>query len=198
MSTFTKTVQTPLLATQSVSASSVVISSDFDVSTKLGGLIHARFGRRSATAATAGVNIRLESSSASSGNNTWFPFAIFTSSFAACEAEAVSGTVSSGTNVITVASTTNLAAGDIVFIDNSTAANSEWGRVKSIVSNTSITIEDNLVNAQTGSTVYDAAEIYFPVSIPDSAVRIRVVVDGSLFTQSFAVNVNLITIDALL
>lgn len=197
MATFTKTVQTALFATQSVAASTVAISSAFDVSGKLGGLIHVRFGRRSATAAGAGVNIRLESSSATSGDNTWFPFAILTTAFAACEAEAVSGTVNAGTNVITVASTTNLTIGDLIFIDNGTIANSEWGRVKSISTNTSVTIEDNLVNAQTSSTIYDSAEIYGPIAIPEGAIRIRAVADGASYTQAFAINVTLITIDSI-
>lgn len=197
MATFTKTVQTALLAIQSVAASTVVMSSAFDVSGKLGGLIHVRFGRRSATAAGAGVNIRLESSSAASGDNTWFPFAIFTTAFAACEAEALTGTVSSGQKVLTLASTTNLTAQDVIFIDNGTIANSEWGRIKSISANTSVTIEDNLVNAQTSSTIYDAAEIYSPVAFPEGSVRIRAVIDGSLFTQAFAINVELITINSI-
>jgi len=197
MANFSKTVQTDLIALQSVAANTVVISSAVDVSSCLGGLIHARFGRRSATSGTAGVNIRLESSSAASGDNSWHPFAQFTTAFAACEGEAVSGTVSSGTSVITVASTTNLTAGDIIFIDNGTIANSEWGRIKSIVAATSVTIEDNLVNAQTGSTIYDAAEIFPPVAIPAGAVRIRAVIDGANFTQAFAIEVGLITIDAI-
>ena len=194
----TKTVQTDLLAIQSVAASSVAISSAFDMSGKLeGGLIQVRFGRRSATAAGAGVNIRLESSSATSGNNTWFPFAVLTTNFAAAEAEAVSGTVSSGTNVITVASTTNLTAADVIFIDNGTIANSEWGRVKSISTNVSVTIEDNLVNAQTGATIYDSAEIFPPVQVPKHAVRIRAVADGASFGQAFAIHVALITYDSV-
>jgi hypothetical protein len=196
MASFTKTPQTALLALQSVAASSVVISSAFDVSGKIGALIQARFGRRSATAAGAGINLRIESSKATSGDNSWFPIATLTSGFGACEAEAVNGTVSSGTNVITVASTTNLAAGDLIFIDNGTIANSEWGRIKSVVNNTSVTIEDNLVNAQTGSTLYDTAEIYAPIEIPSGCVRIRVVDDASLFTQAHAIEVNLITVDS--
>ena len=197
MATFSKTVQTALLATQSVAASTVVISSAFDMSTKLGGIVSVRFGRRIATAAGAGANIRIEASNATSGDNTWFPLTVFTTAFAACEGEAVSGTVNAGTNVITVASTTNLTAGDVIFIDNGTIANSEWGRIKSIVTNTSVTIEDNLVNAQTGSTLYDSAEIYAPVSIPEGVMRIRVVDDGSLYTQAHAIQVSLMTIDGI-
>ena len=195
MATFTKTVQTALLAIQSVAASSVVISSAFDMSTKLGGIVYVRFGRRAATATSFGANIRIEASHAASGDNSWYPLTVFTSTIAAVEAEAVSGTVNAGTNVITVASTTNLAAGDIIFINNSTIENSEWARIKSIVTNTSVTIEDNLVNAQTGSTIYDGAEIFSPVVIPEGVMRIRVVVDGSVFTQAHAINVNLMTID---
>jgi len=53
------------------------------------------------------------------------------------------------------------------------------------------------VNAQTGATLYDGAEIYAPVSIPEAVMRIRVVDDGSLFTQAHAINVNLTTIDGI-
>lgn len=197
MATFTKTASLTLLALQSVAASSVAVGTAVDVSGKLGGLVYVRFGRRAATAAGAGVNIRLELSFAASGNNTWFPLAILTTNFAACEAEAVSGTVGSGTNVITVASTTNLVIGDLIYIDNGTIANSEWGRIKSLVTNTSVTIEDNLVNAQTGATLYNAAEIYTPIVIPEGALRLRAVSDGSLFTQAHAIEVRYSTIDGI-
>lgn len=187
MSTFTKSASLTLLGLQSVAASSVVVGSAVDVSTTMGGLVYVRIGRRSATAAGAVSNVRLECSYATSGDNTWVPFAILSGDFAACEAEAVSGTVNSGTNVITVASTTNLTAGDIIFIDNGTIANSEWARVKSISANVSVTVEDNLVNAATGCTLYDSATIFNAVSIPSACIRIRAVADGSLFTQAWAV-----------
>jgi hypothetical protein len=185
-STPTKTASNTVFALASTAASTVAISSAVDVPTIWSGTFFLRFGRRSATAAGAGVNIRLEGSFATSGDNTWIPLAIYTTNFAACEAEAVSGTVNAGTNVITVASTTNLTAGDVIFIDNGTIANSEWGRIKSIVSNTSVTIEDNLVNAQTGSTLYDSAEMTAWQIDLSNIVRIRLVADGSLYTQAFA------------
>jgi hypothetical protein len=194
-SVFSKTANLDLLALQSVAASAVALGSAVDVSGKMGGLVYIRFGRRSATAAGAGVNIRIEASSKAANDNSWFPIAIFTTAFAACEAEAVSGTVNAGTKVITVASTTNLAAGDVIFLDNGTIANSEWGRIKSISANVSVTIEDDLVNAQTGATLYDAAEIYSPIEIPEGTIRLRAVADGSLFTQAFAIEVKYSTID---
>lgn len=196
MATFSKTNGT-LFTLASTAASSVATTSALDVSTKMGGLVYVRFGRRAATAAGAGVNIRLEASMASSGDNTWFPFAIFTTAFGTAEAEALTGTVNSGQNVLTLASTTNLTAGDLIYIDNGTIGNSEWGRVKSIVASTSVTIEDNLINAQTSSTIYDLAEIYSPVSIPEGAYRIRAVLDGSLFTQAFACEIRYTLIDGI-
>jgi hypothetical protein len=198
MATYSKTASAgSLLSLQSVAASSVVVGSAVDVSGKLGGLVYVRFGRRSATAAGAGANIRLEASYAASGDNTWFPFFVYTTAFAACEAEAVTGTVAAGATVITVASTTNLAAGDLIFIDNGTIGNSEWARIKSIVTNTSVTVEDALVNAATSCTMYDAAEIAAPVAIPEGAIRIRAVDDGSLFTQAHAIQVLYTTIDSI-
>lgn len=196
MATFSKTGSLSLLSLQSVAASSVVVGSAVDVSTKMGGLIAVRFGRRSASSGTAGMNLRLEWSPDSSGSR-WTLITTLTTAFAAVESEAVSGTVNSGTNVITVASTTNLSAGVVVFIDNSTIANSEWGRIKSAVTNTSITLEENLVNAQTGSTIYAGAEIYSGVQFPEGALRIRAVADGALFTQAFAIEVIYSTIDGI-
>jgi len=196
MASFTKTVQTALLAIQSVAASSVAASSAFDMSGKMGGLVYVRFGRRAATAAGAGVNIRVEASKAASGDNSWFPIAIFTTAFAAAADEAVNGTVAAGATAITMASTTGFTAGDVIFIYNTTIGNSEWARVKSISANVSVTVEDALVNAATGATCYDSAEIFPPVAIPEQTIRVRVVADGSLFTQAFAIEAALTTVDS--
>lgn len=197
--TANKTIQTDLLALQvSSAASTVIVGSAYDMSTAIGGLVLVRFGRTAATAAGAGVNIRIEASNHASVNNSWFPIAQFTTNFATCELEAVSGTVGSGTKVITVASTANLAAGDIIFIYNSgTVANSCWARIKSIQGTPSITVEDDLVNAVTGCNIYDSAEIYNPIEVPQGVKRIRAVADGSLFTQVFAIQVSLITVDSM-
>jgi len=197
MSTLSKTQGTSLLSLQSLASNSVVISSAVDVSTKLAATVGIHFGRRIATALTEGVEFRIEASTKSSGDGHWYPLAVFKTAIATSEAEAVSGTVASGTNVITVASTTNLVAGDKVYIDNGTIANSEWGRIKSIVGSTSITIEDNLVNAQTGATIYDQAEFYV-ASLDLTAVgRIRLVVDGRNTGQAVAVEAHIVTADSI-
>jgi len=197
MATLAKTAATSVLSLQSVAASTVLISSAIDVSTKLAGTIFIHFGRRAATAAGAGVDFRIEASSKASADGHWYPLATFTTDFIASEAEAVTGTVASGQKVITVASTTNLTSGDIVYIDNTTIANAEWHRVKSIVSNTSVTVEDNLGNAQTGATLYDRAEMFVASLDLASVVRLRVVVDGSGFTQAFAVESHITLADSI-
>lgn len=198
MATFSKTQGTSVLSLQSVSANSVVgANSAIDVSTKIAGCLFIHFGRQSASSGTAGVRIRVEASSKSSGDGHWYPLAMFETNFAAVESEAVSGTVNAGTNVITVASTTNLAANDIIFINNGTIGNSEWGRIKSISTNASVTIEDNLVNAQTGATIYDSAEMFVANLRLEAVGRLRVVVDGSSFTQAFAIESHIITTDSI-
>lgn len=197
MATITKTQGVSLLSLQSVASNTVVISSAVDVSSALAASFFIHFGRRTASALTEGMELRLEAAAKSSGNGHWFPLFVVKTNTAAAESEAVSGTVSSGTNVITVASTTNLVAGDTVYIDNGTIANSEFGRVKSIVSNTSITIEDNLVNAQTGATIYDQSE-YFMGQVDLMAIgRLRLVADGRNTGQAVAVEAYLITADSI-
>jgi hypothetical protein len=197
MATISKTSGTTLLSLQSVASNTVVISSAQDVSTKLAATVFIHFGRRATTALTTGMEFRVEASSKSSGDGHWYPLARVRSLIAAAESEAVSGTVSSGTNVITVASTANLTAGDLIFIDNGTIGNSEWGRIKSIVSNTSVTIEDNLVNAQTGATIYDQAEMW-AIQVDLSAVgRLRLVADGSGTGQAVAVEAHMVTADSI-
>ena len=197
MANLTKTQGTSLLSLQSVASNSVVISSAVDVSSKLAATVFIHFGRRATTALTEGMEFRVEASSQSSGDGHWYPLAAFKTNTTAAESEAVSGTVNSGTNVITVASTTNLVAGDVIFIDNGTIGNSEWGRIKSISTNTSVTIEDNLVNAQTSAMIYDQAEM-FVAQLDLSAIgRIRLVADGRNTGQAVAVEAHLVTGDAI-
>lgn len=195
----TKTVGTSVMALQTVSASSVAISSAVATGNAMGATIFVHFGRESVTAAGAGVNIRIEASSKSSGNGHWYPVAIFTTGFATCETEALTATEPAGETVLAVASTTNLTAGDIIFIFNTTIGSSEWHRIKSIVAATSVTIEDGLVFEQTAaaSDIFDSAEMFVAQLDLTSISRIRVVADGSLFTQAFAIEVDMITFDSV-
>lgn len=198
MAVFNKTQGTSVIALQSVAASTVLISSVLDVSAKFAAALFIHFGRRSATAAGAGVNIRVEASAKSSGDGFWWPVAIFTTAFAACTTRAVTTSSSSGQNVISATTTTGLAIGDIIYIDNTTIANSEWHRIKIVTGATSVTIEDNLNNTQgTSSNMYNAAEMYICQLDLASIARLRIVVDGASFTQAFAIEAFAVTGDSI-
>ncbi len=194
---WSKTAGSTLLTLQSVASNTVVLGAATSVATAYAAFIGIHFGRRTASALSAGAKIRVEGSTKSSGDGHWFALAEFQSLIAAAEAEAVSGTVAAGTNVITVASTTNLTAGDLVFFDNGTIGNSEWGRVKAISANVSITIEDALVNAQTGATIYDQGEFYSALLDLSAISRIRVVADFSATGQACAIEALMTTADSL-
>lgn len=183
-----KSPQKNFISQQQVAANAVVVGSTTTVVYAKEMNVGIWIGRRAATASTGPINIRIE------GNNTyagaagyWVPISTYISNYAAVESEAVSGTANAWATTINVASTTNLAVGDIVYFDNGTAANSEWHRIKSLVTNTSITLEEALVNAQTGSTIYNGAEIQGITCDVLGYYHVRVVVDGSLFTQNFMI-----------
>lgn len=195
--TISKTQDVSVLAPQSLASNSVVKSSVISVTTALAVTLFLHFGRRSNTALTTTVTFRVEVSSHSSGDGHWWPKATFTSKIAAVTSQAVSGTCSSGQNVVAMSSTTGMTVGDIVYIDNGTIANSEWHRIKVVTSNTSITLEDNLVSAQTGSTVYPAGEMWSADIDCATYGRVRVVVDGSGSGQAVALEVDAVTADSI-
>ncbi len=181
--------QTSLLTLQEIASGGVVVGTPRPIKiTVTDGKISLRIGRRSATAFTAAVNFRIETSPDVSGNR-WNPDHIHATQLGSSVADqVVNGTVAAGATVITMASTTGFIAGDDIFCEHTTPGNSEWARVKSISADVSVTIEEALAKAQTGSTIYDQAEIPAPIHINLRGVRrIRVVADGSGGGQPFAV-----------
>lgn len=200
MASLTKTIQTALFTTQSLASNSVAISSELAVATHLSAHVFIQFGRRSASALTQALEFRLEGSSTASGDGFWHVIsgATFLTNIAAVGSEAVSGTCNSGQKVIAMASTTGFTVGTSVFIDNGTIANSEWGRIAVVTTNTSITLEDNLTNAQTGSTVYADAQIYPAMLVNlDGVKRLRLVANGCNTGQAVAIQAGIITADSI-
>ena len=198
MSTPVKTVATSVLTVQQLASNSVLVSSVQAVTTKFAAQFGVHLGRDDTGGAlAAGVAFRIEGSMKSTGDDQWFPLAEYTSGTTTPEAEAVSGTEAVGSTVIEVASTTNLVAGDIILFKNTTIGNSEWGRIKSIVANTSVTVIDAITNAQTGSTIYDQGEFWSPVVDLLNLTRIRLVVDGSGTGRSVVVESFMNTCDSI-
>lgn len=174
-----------LLAHANTAASTIVVGDALDVSKLNEGIIDILFGRTAVTAAGAGVIYLPQYSLDSSGNHWKDMHPGLVTQFAACESEAVTGTVNAGATVVTMGSTTNLLAGEWIYIKNGTLSNSEWRRIKSVSASTSVTVTDALDNAQTSSTVYDLAEHFCLWVNLRSIKRIRLIADGSLFTQAF-------------
>lgn len=193
----TKTQGTALLALQSVASNTVVISSAQDVSTKLAATVFIHFGRRATTALTEGCDFRIEASSKSTLDGHWYPLTSFKTETAASESEALTANEAAGATVLEVASTTNLAVGDIIYIDNTTIANAEFHRVTAVNLNVSITIEDPLVNGQNVMTLFDRAEMYV-ASLDLTAVgRLRLVANCSNTGQAVAVESHMVTGDSI-
>ena len=180
MANITKTDAVELIATQALSASTVLKSPELDVSTKLAATIFVAFGRYTIGTPAAAANIRIEGTPDASGDRRWRPLVSLASGITAAVSEAIV-TAAADQNVLLVASTTGFVVGDTVLCsDAGTPANSQFGRVKAISANVSITLEDNLTNAMTGKEVYDQADIFPPVLIDCLALkRLRVIVDAA-------------------
>lgn len=204
-SSITKTQGSSLLAVQSLASNATVISSVLSLTTQLAATIFIHFGRRSNTALTEGVQIRVEGSSKSSGDGHWYPLATFITQLAAVTSQAVNGTCNAAQAVVAMASTTGMSAdyaatsppGNRVYIDNGTIANSEFQVVKLVTANTSITLEDNLTNAQTGATVFPGAEVFVAQLDATAIGRVRVVIAANNTGQAVAVEVFAVTGDSI-
>lgn len=179
----TKTAKTTLLAIVSTASNDITVGSSVDVSTWYEAMVRLRMGRATATGFTAAPEFRVEVSPATSPTaDEWVTAASFSPALgSSIGSQAVSGTEAAGQTVVTLAAGTNFAANDFVFFHNTTLANSEWKRVLS-VSGADLTLQDALVNAQTGATARDQAEEYFMLLDLLGINRIRVVVNGATGT----------------
>lgn len=175
----TKVTEATLQALVSVAANDVNIGSSVDISTYYAVDIRIRMGRGTATAFTTSPLFRVEGAfKASPTDNEWVTLCVYQCAVGATIAsQAVSGTEAAGQTTITLAAGTNFAAGDYVFFHNTTLANSEWKRVKS-VTGADIVVYDGLVNAQTGATARDQAEEYHAVLDVSALQKMRLIVDA--------------------
>jgi hypothetical protein len=176
-----------------------LVNSAVDVSTKFAATIFIRLGRLTGSAFTAGwPNIRIEASYKSSGDNSWGALVPFQPAVgSSIAATTLNGAVSAGASSFVVTSATNIAAGDILFLGDSSSANYEIVRVKSVAS-TTITPEENVVNSHTtGAVVTDQAEIYVAQLDLLAIGRIRAVVDNIGSGQGIKVEVGIVYADSV-
>jgi len=181
MATVTKTVATSVLSLQQMAALGTLKSAVQTVTTKFAAQLGVHLGRDDTGGALpVGVTFRVEASMKSSGDDQWFPLAEYTSGTTTPSDELLTaGSEPAGSTVLECANTTGFTAGDLILIKNTTIANSEFARIVSIVTNTSVTVLDAITNAQTGSTIYDQAEFWSPVVDLLNVTRLRLHADAS-------------------
>ena len=192
MANITKTTGVSILAWQQVANQASATGTITGLPTTALGLgLTIHLARQSGSAFTAGwPNIRVEASSKSSGDDAWAPVASYQpAAGAALVNTTLSSAVSASATTVPVASATNIAAGDILFLGDSSSSNWELVRVKS-VSGTTITLEEACTNSHTsGAAVYDQSEIYGLTVDMLGFTRCRVVADNANSGQTTAVRV---------
>lgn len=197
MAALAKTAAQSLLTIQALASNAIVVSTIYDLTTQLAATLFLALGRDDTGGALAvPFNFRVQGTPDAAGDRRWMDLATFQSQLTVPEAEAITGTQNAGATTITVASTTNFAIGQLFLLKNGTIGNSEFGRIKSFVANTSFAPIDAITNAQTGSTFYNQAE-QFTIQLDLTGLRrIRVVADNSGTGRSVVVEAYMITGDS--
>lgn len=195
----TKVARADLFAIASTASNSVGVGANVDVHTYYGADVRIRMGRGTGSAFTTAPIFRIEGSAvvATPTADQWAVLAQFSPALgASIGSQAVSGTEAAAQTTITLAAGTNFAAGDYVFFHNTTIANSEWSRVKSI-SGADITVEEGIVNAQTGATARNQAEQYHALLDLTSIYWLRLIVNGYGTGQAVIVHADLGAVSGL-
>ena len=161
-----------------------------DVSGAYDVVLHIDVALTTGGTAHTGTKIEVQISSETSGDEGWSTLTSFISITGTPNSEAVTGTEAIGSTVIECASTVGLYDDDetrFIFFLNGTVANSELGYLVSHVTNTSVTVQDGITNAQTSSTMYDIARRYV-VNIPFSSNRVRIMYDNTFDSDGSTVH----------
>ena len=182
-----------------IATANVLIGSSLDVSGLLAALVTIQMVRGSGTAFTAGwPNVRIEVSAKTSGTDSWVPIFEYQMAVGASLVNTtLNGAVSAGATTFVVTAATNIAAGDLLCLANSTYSVCEIVRVKS-VSGTTITPEEPVTNAYSnGDTVRDQSEVASVQIDLSSVMRLRSIVDNAGSGQTMNARVLCSTLDSL-
>ena len=176
MATISKTADIAILAHTAITHPDTLVGSAQDVSTKLAATIVLFHCSVEATANTNSGVFLIQVSGSASGNEDWVTIVSFAATVSTADTEALTATEPVGETVLAVASTTGFVAGDYVYIQNTTLASGEWGRLQEIVTNTSLNLMDGLTNQQTNTSVaWNDADIFIAQVDLTAVTRIRVV-----------------------
>lgn len=167
-------------ACQEIAQNTVLEGAIVDVSACYSAALHIDFALSNATAHT-GTRIKVQVSSATSGDEDWQDLYDFISITGTTDLEAITNNpLSAGGTSITVASTTGYTVnGSWRFLEDATFANSEWVFQTAYVTNTSITILDGVTREHANTAVLNSIADRYVVSLPDWANRVRIVYDNT-------------------
>lgn len=175
-----KTIQTELLAITKVAADAQQKSSELTLTNIKRVVIFVDHGRTATTAFVgAGTEYRIEASQKATGNDTWRTIDSDTCVITAATEITADGAEATGQTLIEIGANTPVA-GDIVFWENATLANSEWMKVVAIVAGTSFTILDGLTNDQAAAKkIYNKGEQFVSNLDVTGYTRLRVIVNNN-------------------
>lgn len=130
-----------------------------------------------ATANTTPQSILIQTSISASGNDDWvtaLPFTTFTGTPAD---EICTATETVGTKAIAVAATAGFAAGDLIYLRDTVATDSEWAYVENVVLNDTVDLIDGITteHALTTTTIFGSAEKFVAILNAKGVKRFRCV-----------------------
>jgi len=169
-------------ACQEIAQNTILEGATVDVSGCYSAALHIDYAQSNATAHT-GTRIRVQVSSATSGDEDWHDLAEVIPAYGTTNLEVITNNPLAVSGVtITVADTTGYTVlGSWRFLEDvTTFANSEWIFQTGVVTNTSITIMDGVTREHAVNSILNSiASRLPPIDIPDWAQRARVVYDNT-------------------
>jgi len=178
MADYTQSEET-FLSQQAITHPANVVGSAQNVAGYLDGIVNVWLAKTETTANATGLAVKVQGCAEASGDN-WQDIYEFTGTTDAAETEELSDAAgeAAGTSVLAVASTSNLAVGDLIYVqDDDNLAQSEFHEIASVVTNTSVTVVDDLTYDKVqNDTIFDHVERFSVYVNCSGWKRLRVVV----------------------
>lgn len=176
MANITKSQDISVLDHEAVTHPGVKVGAAISVTTHLAAwvVIYHAYVETTANATPAEFHVQL--TPYASGNEGWFTAVRFDTSTTIPPTEALTATEPIGETALAVASTTSFLVGNIVYIqDAGTLANSEWGKLENVVTNTTLDLVDGLTAEKDSSDfAWGEAEIFHAYLDLTAMARLRV------------------------
>ena len=154
-----------------------MVGSALDVSTKLAMTLALFHASVEVAANTNPGKFLVQVSGAASGNEDWTTLYEFDATISTADTEAMTATEPVGETAMVVAATAGFVANDHLYIQDTTVvADSEWGRCREIVTDTTIDLVDGLTTEKdSADVIWNDSDIFICQLDLTSVGRARVV-----------------------